>query len=323
MLKLLTAPLARNKLSILIFHQVMAKPDPFRGGDPTVSAFDAQMKLLRRYFNPISLAEGLRRLQSGDLPAHAVAVTFDDGYLDNLTLAAPVLERYQIPATFFVTTGFFQENMWNDRVIGLFEHKLGSELNLQPLLQQKSPSMQTLPQTGNVHVYSHAEALPYLQASIQYLKYLPPAERLELICELEAVNGIAAMPRKMMREEEIRALHAKGFEIGGHTKHHPILASLDAEAQKDQILINKQELETILNEPVTAFAYPNGKPGQDYNELSVATVKSLGFDYAVSTVKGVNVADTDPYQLHRFTPWDKHLGKFYLRMLHNQISGAT
>ncbi len=109
--------LSRGKLSILIYHQVVAEFDPMRPNEPTPEIFDWQMALLARYFTPLSLDEAVERLALGTLPANAVCVTFDDGYLNNLTVAQPILAKYAIPATVYVATAFRnQANMWNDRI---------------------------------------------------------------------------------------------------------------------------------------------------------------------------------------------------------------
>jgi peptidoglycan/xylan/chitin deacetylase (PgdA/CDA1 family) len=115
----------------------------------------------------------------------------------------------------------------------------------------------------------------------------------------------------------VRSLDANGMEIGAHTVTHPILARLDAARASDEIRQSKLRLEAITGKPVKLFAYPNGKPGRDYGREHVGMVKELGFEAAVSTAWGVANAQSDAFQLPRFTPWDKSPGKFVLRLLHN------
>jgi len=105
-------------LAILIYHQVLSARDEFRPGVMIRSQFEKQMAMLSCHFKPISLVEGLQRLEEGKLAPRSVCVTFDDGYADNLSVAAPILEKFEIPATVFVAPGFLDGGiMWNDRII--------------------------------------------------------------------------------------------------------------------------------------------------------------------------------------------------------------
>ena len=113
------------------------------------------------------------------------------------------------------------------------------------------------------------------------------------------------------------------MEIGGHTVTHPILARLPSSAARTEIVQGREQLESLLGAPVTLFAYPNGKPGQDYLPEHVAMVRELGFSAAVATAWGAASATTDAWQLPRFTPWDKTPARFMVRLLWNyrQASG--
>jgi peptidoglycan/xylan/chitin deacetylase (PgdA/CDA1 family) len=127
----------------------------------------------------------------------------------------------------------------------------------------------------------------------------------------------------MMTTEQVRHLHASDMEIGAHTVTHPILAQLDPERAGSEIRESKTHLEAITGGRVTLFAYPNGKPGRDYRREHVGMVRELGFEAAVSTARGVAHAASDPFQLPRFTPWDRTPGKFLLRLYHNTFRTGT
>ena len=107
------------------------------------------------------------------------------------------------------------------------------------------------------------------------------------------------------------------MQIGAHTVSHPILARLSDEQARQEIGDSKIFLEKLLGERVGLFAYPNGKPGEDYMPQSVDVVRSLGFDAAVSTQWGTSGTGDDPLQIRRFTPWDKTKLRFGVRMLDN------
>jgi len=108
----------RGRLSILIFHRVLPVKDELIPDLPDVLEFERKMLWVRRWFNVLPLSGAIDRLFEGSLPRRALSITFDDGYGDNEQLAAPLLKRLGLSATFFVTTGFLNGTcMWNDRVI--------------------------------------------------------------------------------------------------------------------------------------------------------------------------------------------------------------
>src|SRR5690349_5292494 len=123
-----------GRLSILFFHRVLAERDPLLPGEPSAKEFDALLAHVAQRFMLVPLEEGIRRTFEQTLPPRALAITFDDGYADNLSIAAPLLRRRGIPATVFVATGFLDGGtMWNDRVIAAFRSTARSELDLGAL----------------------------------------------------------------------------------------------------------------------------------------------------------------------------------------------
>ncbi|MBN7820381.1 polysaccharide deacetylase family protein [Bowmanella yangjiangensis] len=297
--------LTQGRLSILIYHQVLPSYDALRPNEPTVAVFDWQMALIRRYFTPISLTEGVRRLADKTLPSNAVCVTFDDGYLNNLTLAQPVLEKHGIPATVYIATGFSEgKNMWNDRILHLFEQRDLKQLNLPG---------------ETIQIPEQDEARREIAYSLlRKSKYLPPVQRDAFVDELYALNPqVVEAQSKMMTPEQVRQLAALGVTIGAHTVEHPILAVLDEQQQLQQIRDSKQRLEAWLQQPVEHFAYPNGVWPKDLTQDTINIVKSLGFSSAVITNWGAAKQETSAFALPRFTPWDRSKLKFHIRLLLN------
>ena len=306
MLKMAGQLLSRGKLSILIYHQVMADFDPMRPTEPTAEMFDWQMALLARYFTPLSLNEALERLAAGTLPANAVCVTFDDGYLNNLTVAQPILAKYRIPATVYVATAFRQgDNMWNDRIQDLCADQSRHQLNTAE---------------GPVALGDWPSRIAAAQQLLKQLKYLPVAERLQAVDAVYQLNHATDYPARMMNETQLQQLAALGLTIGAHTHNHPILKSLDPEAQQTEIAHNKNLLEQILQQPVEHFAYPNGVEGRDFDDVAVQLVAAAGFKSAVVTNWGYSTSDTPAHRLKRFTPWDQQPLKFHLRLIKNYLS---
>ena len=121
----------------------------------------------------------------------------------------------------------------------------------------------------------------------------------------------------MMTSDQVRALAASGMGIGGHTMRHPILASISDDEARNEIAGGRDALEALVRQPVSLFAYPNGKPGTDYTAAHVSMVKDLGFSAAFSTSPGAATAKSSLYELPRFTPWDRTRARWAWRLARN------
>lgn len=301
-----------NRLSILIYHRVLAQPDPLFPFEVDAASFDRQLGLLKQCFNIVPLGSALAHLRNRTLPPRAACVTFDDGYADNAEVALPILERHGVSATFFVATGFLNGGrMWNDTIIELVRGAT-SEIDLTPL------------GLGRFGIDSLGQRQAAIASLLGALKYLPLEARTERVAALCQRIPVALPDNLMMVDDQVRQLHRAGMEIGGHTVRHPILARLNRTAAREEIAEGKAALERLVGVPIRVFAYPNGRPGQDYQSEHATMVKDLGFDAAVSTSWGAATAASDIYQLPRFTPWDPSPVRFTLRMMQNLAkSGAT
>ena len=300
---------ARGRLSILIFHRVLPQVDPLFPQEMDAQRFDRLCGWLAHWFNVLPLDEATRRLKDGSLPKRALSITFDDGYADNHDVAMPILKKHGLCATFFIATGFLDGGrMWNDTVI--------ESVRLTPLgslpLQQLGISGLT-----EMSVQSVQDKQRAIHEIIRSIKYLPVPKRLTLTEALATLAQVTPPANLMMTSAQVRAMRRAGMQIGAHTVSHPILAKLKEQDARDEIQRSKHHLEDLLDEPVTLFAYPNGKPGEDYAPQSVTVVKDLGFEAAVSTAWGVSNQNTDLYQIPRFTPWDRSRWRFALRMASN------
>ena len=299
------------ELSILIYHRVLARPDPLFPGEVDRALFERQLRLLKRFYTVLPLPVALQRLQDGSLPQRAACITFDDGYADNAEHALPLLQQYGLHATFFIATGYLNGGqMWNDRVIDAVREAPGATLDLRDL------GLDCLP------LASLAQRRAAIEHVLGKLKYLPFEQRQRLAVDIRrrAGGAMRTMAPAMLTTFQLQRLHAAGMGIGAHTVSHPILAALSDRAARNDIANGKRELEQLLQAPVTLFAYPNGKAGRDYGPAHVAIVKSLGFTAALATDWGVARPGTglDLFQLPRFTPWDKGRLAFLWRLRQNR-----
>ncbi len=297
----------KAQLSILIFHRVLAEPDPLFPSEATIETFDAQMGLLKSVFNILPLPEALARLKAGTLPARPACVTFDDGYADNFMHALPILQKHGLHATFFIATSYLNGGrMFNDTVIESIRQCAHTKLDLNEL------------GLGIHELGSDAAKKQAIEKILPQVKYLPLDPREDIVAQIAVRTGANNLPNDlMMTTGQLKALHAAGMEIGGHTHRHPILAKLDRGQVRDEIATGKAWLENTLGTVLRVFAYPNGKPGSDYLPEQSDIVRELGFEGAVSTQCGVSTIRSDWFQLPRFTPWDTNRTAYALRLLKN------
>lgn len=297
------------RLSILIFHRVLAQPDPLFPGEVDAARFDLVCRWMRQWFDVLPLDAAVRRLGQGTLPARAAAITFDDGYEDNCSVALPILRRHGLPATFFVTTGFLDGGcMWNDRIVEAIRGAAPGTLDLAAIGH---------PEFGAHRIDDDGSRRAAIGAILPRAKYLAPQQRLGFSLRLAELAQAPIPAGLMMSSDQVRALHRAGMQIGAHTVNHPILARLGRDEALREIDGSRRHLESITGAPVTLFAYPNGRPGDDYDDASVTLVREAGFEAAVSTTWGAAHRDSDRFQLPRFTPWDRGRGRFGLRLLGN------
>lgn len=298
----------RGRLTIVMYHRVMDQLDPLSPYTPTAAVFDRHMETLANGFKVLPLSEAIERLKKGSLPRRAACVTFDDGYRDNYTVALPVLKRYGLPATIFVSTGFLDGGrMWNDSIIEAVRRAPGSSIDARPI-------------GFGVHTSRNDfERATTIAKLLDQLKYLPFTERSEKVNEFCGLIGATLPTNLMLSTNEVRAARSANIEIGGHTVNHPILTQVDDHQARSEIVDSKAHLEDILREKVTLFAYPNGRPNQDYFVRHAAMVKEAGFVAAVSTASGAAKPDSDLFQLPRYAPWDKRKSRLQLRLVQNLL----
>lgn len=296
----------RARLSVFIFHRVLPKPDPLFPNEPDAEQFDRIISWVRTWFQVIPLDTAVDALKTEKLPARAAVITFDDGYADNYTVALPILLNRKVPATFFIATGYLDGGrMWNDTITESIRNFPSGYLDL---------SAQDL---GCYQTGSDEEKRKAIGEIIAKAKYLPPNRRIEVTDDIARLTKAKLPDNLMMTSDQVREMRVAGMQIGAHTVNHPILTCSELTVVRNEITTSKVMLEQILQEPVTLFAYPNGKPITDYRAEHVQLIREAGFKAALSTAWGSADKTTDPYQIPRYTPWNKTRLKFSLQMIVN------
>ena len=321
-----TASFLMGAAVVLLYHRVYDTDfDPLLLS-VSPDNFDAQMTYLRRRYALLSLDELRRALGKGSLPRGAVAITFDDGYGDNLRIARPILDRHRIPATVFVTTGYTgsgREFWWDELGRTLFfaprlperlslsvagtprEWAMGSasRMTMKERLADRSWTILRDDNPTELH-RAYREIQPILSRA-------PSDQRDRMLKDLReqtgsgsqgSQDGVPADPVSdtlAMTRDELRALAEGGLiTIGAHTVTHPVLSTLPPEAAAYEIRQSKQDLQQILGGDVVSFAYPYGYWGA-YTPQNVADVRAAGLSDAYSNFGGVVRPRANPYELNR------------------------
>jgi peptidoglycan/xylan/chitin deacetylase (PgdA/CDA1 family) len=295
-----------RRLTILTYHRVRPAPDSLMADVPDAARFEAEVAFMRQWFDLLPLGEAVERLRGGRMARPVACLTFDDGYADNAEVALPILRRLGVRATFFVSTGFLGGGcMWNDRAIEAIRCVPPGPFDLEAL------------GLGRPVLGEPASRRSLIDRLLEKLKYLPLDERLGRCEEISHCAGLREPPALMMSVQQVRLLREAGMEIGAHTVNHPILTRLAPAQAEQEIVGSRVQLEEILREPVRVFAYPNGRPGQDYAAEHVEMVRAAGFAAAVSTALGVATPRSDRLQLPRFAPWPKTRLRLGLELARN------
>jgi len=303
---------------VLVYHRVAELGSDPWGLAVAPARFAEQMEILRREFRPVALRRIFELLDSGSVPSLTVAVTFDDGYSDNLERALPALERTGVPATVFLASGYLggaREFWWDEleRIL-LGPGPLPSVLELgpgacwrldAPSLDDSETAVEGDPQT---HRGWRAWEEPPTRRHALYRDLwkrwhgLPERERAR---ESERLREWAGMDRavrpshRVLSEREARQLaRSELIDVGAHTVSHPVLSTLPADSQRREIFESAAQLSALLDRPVRTFAYPFGKPA-DYDSTTVALVRGAGYAGACSNSPGLTRAETDRFQLPR------------------------
>lgn len=292
---------------ILMYHRI-ARPsvDPW-GLAVRPEYFEQHLDVLCRSRHPLSLSEFVQLLMLRTLPRDAVAVTFDDGYVDNLREAKPRLDACVVPATVFVTTGSVgqrHEYWWDELARGILLRR--ARLDCEVEIAGERCRLRFAELDGNDRSSSwRATEQPRTERESTYLavwrrlQVLPAAERRAALDRLR--NALDPPPADEadlpMTGQEIASLWSGGLiQIGGHTVTHPVLPSLDPIERRREIRDGKLACERLAGRQITGFAYPHGALDAD----SRAAVRESGFLLACSTdCRAVSAHDDDALALPR------------------------
>jgi len=294
------ASIVRREVLVLLYHRIINLDVDSQLLAVTPENFESQLRYLEKNFNVISYEELVDALKKDKLPRKSVCITFDDGYLDNLEVAKPLLEKHGLPSLFFIATGYIGKvrEFWWDELEQYFlcNHELPKNISIESgdskidfslapwdnLNKEKSLVLR------NWNAAQDASNNPRLQAFLycqKLLKTLDIKEREECLNQLWEQCSEAPVCRQsyraMQKEELIRFNASPLFTLGAHTVNHCALSRLPYKRMKQEIVASKNELGKIINENTVTFSYPFGF-SEDYGKGAVQVVDEAGFQSAFS-----------------------------------------
>lgn len=270
----------------------------------TEQSFDDQLAFLKSHCDVIALDELAQALRTRG--GRHVAITFDDGYLDNYELAFPALRRHRLPAAFFIATSFIDRPRlpWWDEIALLARTTAAARLDLRDWIAAPlAPA---------------ADREACIAALLRAYKVLPPEQAAAFLARLRdqaggADAGVEAVAGHWMTWDMVREMAGAGMTIGGHTVNHPVLATLPAAQQREEITGCAARLREELGQRMDYFAYPVGGR-RSFNADTTACLEELGVRYAFSYYGGVANRHSHRYDLQRVAI-ETHIGQPLFRAL--------
>ncbi|WP_185974299.1 polysaccharide deacetylase family protein [Litoribacter populi] len=299
---------------VLMYHKIGSpKTDPWKLA-VSERNFDAQMKWLARNCKVISTAEMVENLKTGKVKSRTIALTFDDGYQDNYLLAKPILEKYNLPATFFISDKCLEERtgFWWDELEEIALHSK----TLPASFRSSDTFMELGEEATIINGYWRSNQQYYAMDPVNkrselYLKLweeFSPLEYKDQESRLSQIKSWAKVTEtsveKCMTREQLKEMGQNDlFTIGAHTHSHPALSSHHYEYQYKEILQNLNYIEASIGRRPKFLAYPSGK----YNEDTLNVVKELELDAAFTTIPTLINKRTSAFEMGRFQVmnWEK------------------
>lgn len=285
--------------TILMYHSI-SEPSSDRIHRSIVvspATFEFQMAYLASRAKVIPLEEYVVARREGTSLEHSsVIITFDDGYKDNFTNAFPVLAKYGLPATFFVSTEYIGTGRvkWEDRLNAMVRRSPAAAVSVK---------VEPTGEPVQFDLTGEAQRGKAVNRMIRTLGGLPSSARRQALEQLDQqLEEAVDFPKGedlMLSWDEIREMAVvPGISFGAHGASHCRLSQLSSEAIDGEIGGSKREIEREIQAPVSHFSYPYGEPS-DFDQSSVEALKAHGFHCAITTVYGTNDTRTDPFRLKR------------------------
>jgi len=292
----------RDRATVLMLHR-MAVPDlGVRGHDPDQLRRTLEW-LRKRHFELLPLRELLERLRgNGPRVRGAVSFTLDDGYFDQVEVAAPIFAEFDCSATTFVCSGFADRElwMWWDRIAYVFSETQHEELAIAIGKEQWKQRWDS----ARGGIVSRLDFIERCKGVSERDK-LRAIEQLAQVAEVE-VPEIAPPRFAPLTWETLRWGEQLGMRFAPHTRTHPVLSRTPDAQARHEIEHSTSRLRAEARHPDPIFCYPNGQHG-DFGPRELAVLEDLGFEAAVVGAPGyaTSGAMDDRFRIPRFSYDDR------------------
>lgn len=285
----------KTNVPILMLHRFNQREHGIHGHDPKLLKFTLEY-LRKRDFNFVSVEDVANSVSKKiSLPARSIAFSLDDGYFDQVEESADIFLKYDCPATYFVVSGFVNNELWlwDAKVYYLVESL--NEHQIKTLKMEFSGLM--LESLNSTEIANRI---------VFHLSKSPFSEIERVISSLASVLKFeipAEAPKKYSATswDALQSIISAGLNVAPHTYSHPILSNESKEDVIEQIVHSRSDLQEKLSDCSNVFCYPVGR-AQDFGQREMDIVKELNFDGAVSAQPGViNIKDkSNLFSLPRF-----------------------
>lgn len=293
--ELVERPRIRNSGAILCYHGVTAAPMPIQmWTQMNAQLFEQHLAYLSKNHECIGLVELIDRLEGDGPVGRPVVITFDDGFENNVSVAVPLLERYRLPATIFVTAGLVgsRELIWSDEVATLVHSTSAESVTLGPRSFPLTDREARERATRSIVDELKGESLHFIDEWLA-------AARVHLDPDGAALDSELADTLRIMSAEQLDSLADRDLiDVGSHGCRHAILSRIPPEQASREVVESRRALREHGHDSDT-FAFPNGTP-DDYDASHRRAIVDAGYRCALTTTRGRVRRSDDLWELPRF-----------------------
>ncbi|MFT5249442.1 MAG: peptidoglycan/xylan/chitin deacetylase (PgdA/CDA1 family) [bacterium] len=247
-----------------------------------LQTFEWQLQFLCKHYQVVSVEEINDDIKNNCIRANKIAITFDDGYVDFYEKAWPLLKKYNVPASIYITTDFIDKKiwMWPDKI--------------RQLLRETRCKALKLP-SGEKLLLTETDFDKNWNLIADYCLGVSELKRESYLVQLSsllnvALSNIPPNEYSSLTWEQLSEMHQEGLDIGSHTLTHPILTNIHKEQLRCELLESKQMIETKLEAEVAGICYPNGM-SSDVSVAVTKAAKNCGYSYGL-----IAYSENEPYQ---------------------------
>lgn len=290
---------------VLCYHRVYNPSSDPQLLSVSPEHFEGHLQIISKYFKPQSSSSLIADIRNKTVKSRSVVLTFDDGYFDNYEFALPLLEKYNIPATFFIASAYIdnsKEFYWDELV------KLTLDEHSQWNVSQR-------PSSCDEFKYANITALiKHLPSEYERQKFMDKLYSTEERCNRPEMRRMTVEQIKYLSESDL-------FEIGSHSCHHLSLSTISKERQSEEIENDLKNLEKMTGKRIRQLCYPYG----EHNDATMNICAELNLTGAFAFRAGCVTNKSKLYSIPRFLvpDWDKNMFKRKIKHFYGFFGGSV